>query len=297
MDPMSADPQTGNDRGADPGPGERPPQQDPVDRVLAESPDQDYVGTRDLTRWPSAAGRVALDLTLRAARWVAPNGLLAITLAIGLALVTVLTALAAGVYEAVVEADGIAGLDRPALDVAVAVRTPSGNSIVTHYTDLGGPVEMPILAAVVAIALALAWRQWTPIVLTAVTGLGSLLLTVVGKAVVGRSRPPLLDAVPPFETSYSFPSGHSLNAMALAGIIAYLLVRKQHTTWLRATTVTLASAFAVTMGLSRVYLGHHWLTDVLVAWTLALAWLAVVITAHRLFITVRRQRRAAQTLP
>jgi len=115
---------------------------------------------------------------------------------------------------------------------------------------------------------------------------------MVGKAAVGRSRPPLVDAVPPFETSFSFPSGHSLNALALAGIIAYLLVRKQRTAWARALTITLASAFAVTMGLSRVYLGHHWLTDVLVAWSLALAWLAVVITGHRIFITLRRRRLA-----
>jgi len=262
---------------------------DPVDRALAETPDQDYVGARDLTRWPSAAGRLAVTLTLRAARWVAPNRLLAITLAIGLGLVAVLTALAAGVYDAVVEADGIAGLDQPVLDAAVAIRNPTGERIVTAYTNLGGAVGLSILATVAAVALALAWRQWTPIVLTAVTGLGSLLLTTVGKAVVGRSRPPLADAVPPFESSYSFPSGHSLNSMALAGIIAYLLVRKQRSAWARALTIGLASAFAVTIGLSRVYLGHHWLTDVLVAWSLALAWLAVVITAHRLFITVRRK--------
>jgi membrane-associated phospholipid phosphatase len=196
------------------------------------------------------------------------------------------------VYDAVAEDDGISGLDRPVLDAAMAIRTTTGNRIVTAFTDLGGPVEMPILATVIAIALALLWRQWTPIALVAVTGLGSLLLTMVGKAVVERSRPPLVDAVPPFEDSFSFPSGHALNALAVAGIVAYLLVRRQRAAWARALTVTLASAFAVMMGLSRVYLGHHWLTDILVAWTLALAWLTIVITAHRLFITVRRRRNS-----
>jgi hypothetical protein len=39
--------------------------------------------------------------------------------------------------------------------------------------------------------------------------------------------------------------------------------------------------------------GAHWLTDVLVAWTLALAWLSIVITAHRLFLTIRRRHPAA----
>ena len=53
-------------------------------------------------------------------------------------------------------------------------------------------------------------------------------------------------------------------------------------------TLAVAGLFALAMGLSRVFLGHHWLTDVLVAWTLGLAWLAVVVTAHRLFLTVRR---------
>lgn len=56
-------------------------------------------------------------------------------------------------------------------------------------------------------------------------------------------------------------------------------------------TICCAGVFALAMGLSRVYLGHHWLTDVLVAWALGLGWLTVVITAHRLLLTLRRRDR------
>jgi membrane-associated phospholipid phosphatase len=52
--------------------------------------------------------------------------------------------------------------------------------------------------------------------------------------------------------------------------------------------VIVAMIWALAMGLSRVFLGHHWLTDVIFAWLLGTAWLALVITSHRLFLTIRR---------
>jgi membrane-associated phospholipid phosphatase len=259
--------------------------------ALAETPKQDYVGDRDLTRWPTAAGRVAANLALRAARRVAPHWLLALILLAGLALVGSLTAVAAEVYDAVVESDGVAALDGPALNAARAIRSGPLNALVVAYTSLGGGIGMSVLATATAVLLAALWRQWTPVLLMAATAAGSLAITVAGKAVVGRSRPPEIDAVPPLEHSYSFPSGHTLNAVALAGIVAYLLVRRQQRAWVRVVTVAAAAGFAFLMGLSRVYLGVHWLTDVLVAWALGLAWLVTVITAHRLFLTVRRRSR------
>jgi undecaprenyl-diphosphatase len=284
----------------DAGPGHRGPRERRERRertrqdlggVLAEPAAQDYVGGRDLTRWRTGAGRAAARLALRAARWVTPRWLLALTLLAGVLLVGSFTAVAAEVYEAVVESDGVAVLDPPVLRAAEAVRSGTLNAVVIAYTNLGGAVGMSILATAVAVLLAVTWRQWTPVLLMAATAAGSLAITTVGKAVVGRRRPLEIDAVPPFEHGYSFPSGHTLNAVALAGITAYLLVRRQHRARTRIITVAAAAAFAVLMGLSRVYLGLHWLTDVLVAWALGLAWLVTVITAHRLFLTVRRARR------
>lgn len=267
-----------------------PPDRDPASEALDDPPHQRFIGDRDLTAWPTALGRAAVHLASRLRRWLAPHEVLVVTLAVGLVVVAILTALAGQVYDAVTESDGVAGLDRPVLDAAIALRSPAGDEIVTVYTNVGGAAVMTVLAGAVAVGLAVAWRRWTPIVLIAASAAGSLTLTIVGKAVVGRLRPPQLDAVAPYELSASFPSGHTLNSVALAGIVAYLLLREQRSPRLRVLTVVLASAFAVTIGLSRVYLGHHWLTDVLVAWALGLAWLTVVIVAHRLFLTVRRRR-------
>ena len=261
----------------------------PAEELLRETPAQRYVGTRDLTHWPSRLGQALVGFAHRLHRHLTPAQVLAVTLLAGLLVVAAATALAGVVYDAVVEKDGVAGLDRPALDAAMSLRTPFGNDLVKAWTTVGGPVGMPILATVVAVTLAVLWRQWTPVVLVAATAAGSLLLTVVGKDLVGRARPPLVDAVPPYELSASFPSGHSLNAAAIGGIVTYLVLRRQRSARARALTVAAGVAFAVTMGLSRVYLGHHWLTDVLAAWALGVAWLAVVVTAHRLLLTLHRR--------
>ena len=147
---------------------------------------------------------------------------------------------------------------------------------------------MTIIASVITIALVWRWRSRTPLILMLIGVAGSLTMTSVGKAMVGRLRPPLTEAVPPYEYAFSFPSGHALNSTVIAGMVAYLLVRRLRTRWARAAAVIVAIVWALAIGLSRVFLGHHWLTDVIFAWLLGAAWLALVITSHRLFLTIRR---------
>lgn len=217
-------------------------------------------------------------------RFVGRHPALALTLAALLALALGMTAAAASIYDAVTEAEGVAGLDQPVLDFAVAHRTPALDDAVTTFTDLGGSTFSPLIAAVAAVGIAVAWRRWSPVVLMALATVGSLLMTVVGKAVVGRVRPPAELAVPPLESSFSFPSGHTLNTLVVAGVVAYLLIERCRTRWMRVVLLLVTGGYAVAMGLSRVFLGHHWLTDVLVAWALGLAWLALVITGHRVWL-------------
>ncbi|UDM13995.1 phosphatase PAP2 family protein [Clavibacter michiganensis subsp. michiganensis] len=262
---------------------------DPADQgVEGELRRDRFLGDRDLTRWVTPVGRILARVVQRIMRALGPYAALVITLLVGLALAFGLSAIAAQVYDNVTDADGVAGLDKPLLAFMIGIRTPRLNDAATAYTDVAGVVIMPIIAVVTMLFLAVRRRSWTPIILVVAAGGGSLLLTIAGKDIVGRARPDLADAVPPYETSPSFPSGHTLNAVAIAGILAYLLLLRQHRRVTRVLSIAVAVVFAVTIGISRVYLGHHWFTDVLAAFFLSGAWLAVVITAHRLYLTARR---------
>jgi membrane-associated phospholipid phosphatase len=253
--------------------------------------DEESIGRRDLTHWPTAAGRALVHLVGRLAAGVSAHTVLYTTLLVGLVTVMGFAAGGAAIYDAVAENDGISRLDQPALDTAIALRTPTNTEWATAFTHLGGPIGMTVIASIITVAMVWRWRSRTPLILMLIATAGSLLMTNIGKVIVGRARPPLSEAVPPYEYAFSFPSGHTLNSTVIAGVVAYLLLRRLRTPWARALTVGLAVVWALVMGLSRIFLGHHWLTDVAFAWLLGSAWLALIITAHRLFLTVRRGRQ------
>ena len=255
---------------------------------MAEQDDDRFLGTQDLTRWYTPVGRWFASVAQRISRAIGAQPALLIGLIIGLGLAVGLTLLFAQIYDAITDDDGVAGLDLPLLHWAVAHRSPVLDAVITGYTDIGGVYGMPIIAVAIALVLSLHRRSWTPAILIVAAGGGSLLMTVVGKNLFGRTRPPLRFAVPPYEHSPSFPSGHTLNAFVVAGIVAYLLILRQRSTRIRVLIIVVAAVFAITIGLSRVFLGHHWFTDVLGAWVLGAAWLSLVITAHRLYLTARR---------
>ncbi len=238
--------------------------------------------TRPLVSVPVRAVGLARRVQAGVARHVGPDRSLALLLVAAMVLVLAATAATAALYDAVTEREGVAGLDGPVLRAVVPLRTEAVDTWVTRFTDLGGTAVMPWLTLAAAVGVAAWLRSWRPVLVLAVAGAGSLAMTAVGKTVVDRVRPPLALAVPPYETSPSFPSGHSLNSWVVAGCLAYLVAPHVRRGWRRVLVAAVALGFAVAMGLSRVFLGLHWLTDVLVAWTLGTAWLLVVVVADQL---------------
>jgi membrane-associated phospholipid phosphatase len=250
------------------------------------------VGDTDLTHWYSSVGRVLVAAARAVAAHVGPYATLILTMVVGIGIAIGLSVAAVEVYDAVADSNGVAGLDRPILDWALTLRSPIADAVVTGFTDIAGTIGMPIIAVIGILILAIHRRSWTPVILIVSASLGSLLMTIAGKDLIARQRPPLIDAVPPFEFSPSFPSGHTLNAVVVVGIIAYLVILRRHSKRARIAIGAGAVAFAVAVGMSRVYLGHHWFTDVLAGFILGAAWLSIIITAHRLYLTTRKRRPA-----
>jgi undecaprenyl-diphosphatase len=98
--------------------------------------------------------------------------------------------------------------------------------------------------------------------------LSAELASYVLKMAFYRQRPEVFFGLPLAE-NYSFPSGHSFVGTVFYGLLASILLRKRR--WIAAVTILMAAL----LGLSRVYLGYHYPTDVLGGWDCAAAWLAL----------------------
>ncbi|MEC5191965.1 MULTISPECIES: phosphatase PAP2 family protein [unclassified Arthrobacter] len=231
-------------------------------------------------------------LTQRWGRWVVPYAALWATMLIGGVIVVVLALLSAEVYDNVVDDAGLANLDKPTLGMMEQFRSPGLDAFVTGFTNIGGGIGMPILASILTAWLIWASRTWRPLILIGGAAAVSVTATSLGKKLIGRARPDHADAVPPYESSPSFPSGHTLNTTVVIGLVVYLACLQITRTLARVGLIAAGAAFIFAMGMSRVYLGHHWMTDVIIGWVLGLAWVGIVILAHRLFHVLRHREQA-----
>lgn len=206
-----------------------------------------------------------------------------LTVVAGLALLAgfvVVAGLAAAfteILEDVLVGDGINGVDEPAARWLAGHRELWLTAALKAITLLGNSSTVAVVAVLVTAVVV--WRAgtWLPAVLGLIGAGGIGLVIVTAKRVVGRSRP-----ASPFalitEGGYSFPSGHATGTAAVALLCAWMLSRWVIGSWPgRVAVWSVAIGVTGAVGFSRVYLGVHYVSDVLAGWLLGAAWAGTVM--------------------
>lgn len=116
-----------------------------------------------------------------------------------------------------------------------------------------------------------------------VTAWGASMMSFLTKLVIRRPRPnhPLIRVVEADILDSSFPSGHTLHYTAFWGFFTYLVFTKVRSRLIRGVTVGVVTPLIALVGASRVYLGHHWLTDVLASYLLGIAYLLGLVGLYQ----------------
>jgi undecaprenyl-diphosphatase len=191
------------------------------------------------------------------------------------------------IAEDVVEGDTITLIDVQLAHWFRAHATAGFTHLMLFVTHWNGIAGSSVMGALLALWF---WRRkahyWLVVVLVAVPG--GMLLNVALKHIFRRARPSLEDPLLTLST-YSFPSGHTAAATVFYGLLACYLLRRVQAWPARAAIVVACCLMVGLVALSRMYLGVHYLSDVLAATAEGAAWLATCITAVS---TLQRRRMA-----
>jgi membrane-associated phospholipid phosphatase len=135
-------------------------------------------------------------------------------------------------------------------------------------------------------------KLWHWLLALVLTVPGGMLLNVVLKIVFHRPRPVFTDPMVSF-SGYSFPSGHTMSTTLFYGVLSWLAIRQIKAWYWRVVVISGGGFMVVFVAFSRIYLGAHYLSDVLGAIAEGLAWLAVCLTTIEAMRRHRMSKRLA----
>lgn len=156
-------------------------------------------------------------------------------------------------------------------------QSPAIDALMIFITELGSVWFLGTLSIVVILALWFkAKDKWGVLFFIIAVGGGGLLTTLL-KRLYGRERPSIneeIDAV-----GFSFPSGHSMGSLIFYGFIIFLIIRGTQKEWAKWTISISLMVLVMLIGISRIYLGAHFPSDVAAGYIAGIIWLLLCLTA------------------
>ena len=197
-----------------------------------------------------------------------------------------------GIVEDFLTSDPIVAVDHAVAQLMARFRPPE---LIPVFTWVTVPGISRIAGPLLLIALLGAWLargRWLAISLLASAG-GTAVFTLMGKLAFQRPRP--MEAVL-LEQSYSFPSGHASIAVGLYGFLGYVLIRSAADLRARTNYLLLTLLVILSIGLSRIVLGVHYLSDVWAGYLVGAGWLVIGIAISE-WATANRRIDWTHTIP
>jgi undecaprenyl-diphosphatase len=168
------------------------------------------------------------------------------------------------------------------------LRSPGATHFFLVFTLLGTGVGLGLIVLIIAVVLvARGHGRWAGFLV--VTALGGWLLNHGLKLLFARARPDMAEALRR-SSSYAFPSGHAMVSLIVFGALVYVVIHASASWRVRSAAAALALCLVGAISLSRIYLGVHWLSDIVAGLAAGLVWLATTTVAYEVYRRMRLLR-------
>jgi undecaprenyl-diphosphatase len=174
----------------------------------------------------------------------------------------------------------LAQFDKTIIDFIYTLRSPAMNTSMIVITEFGGDILI-IIAAVVLIGLIIKKHSKEAILFWFLATFGTILNQLL-KNIYQRPRPDNLPIM--ILTSYSFPSGHSMISFIFYLSLAYFTYNHLKNKKIGIILGVLFSILVLSIGISRIYLGVHYPSDVIAGYAAGLSWLFLALTAEKTYL-------------
>ena len=178
-------------------------------------------------------------------------------------------------------------MDYPILQYLYRLRSPVLNSFMREISNFGG--ILLIYFCVFVVAFLFIKKNWKEALrFSYVFGIGALLNFVL-KNLFQRVRPQFYPLI--VEKDYSFPSGHAMNSIIFYFSLVILLFTFIKNRIIRIVLIIISSLLTILIGISRIYLGVHYPSDVLGGYVVGIIWLFCAVLIEKMFFFSKRRKR------